>query len=249
MKLVGKIALVSGAGSGIGRAIAVTLAQQGAMVVVTDMDEAKAKQTASEIVGMGFKAIGVAMNVCDSQQIASVQTTLLQQNMLPHIVVNNAGWTTNQSFIKNPPDLWDRLIDINLMGVIRVTRAFLDPMTQNVQGGTIVNVSSDAGRVGSSGESVYAAAKGGVISFSKSLARELARYKINVNCVCPGPTDTALLRTTPEKFQDALLNAIPLKKFADPMDIANAVAFFAAPESAYVTGQVMSVSGGLTMVG
>lgn len=249
MKLVGKISLVSGAGSGIGRAIALTLAQQGAIVVVTDMDEGKAKQTASEIVGMSLKAIGLAMNVCDSQQITSVQATLSQQNMLPHIIVNNAGWTTNQSFIKNPPDLWDRLIDINLMGVIRVTRAFLDPMTQNGQGGTIVNVSSDAGRVGSSGESVYAAAKGGVIAFSKSLARELARYKINVNCVCPGPTDTALLRTTPEKFQEALLNAIPLKKFADPMDIANAVAFFAAPESAYVTGQVISVSGGLTMVG
>lgn len=249
MKLVGKIALVSGAGSGIGRAIAVTLAQQGAIVVVTDMDELKAKQTATEIEVMGLNAIGLVMNVCDPQQIASVQTTLAQKNIFPNIIVNNAGWTTNQSFIKNPPDLWDRLIDINLMGVIRVTRAFLDPITQNDQGGTIVNVSSDAGRVGSSGESVYAAAKGGVISFSKSLARELARYKINVNCVCPGPTDTALLRTTPEKFQDALLNAIPLKKFADPIDIANAVAFFAAPESAYVTGQVISVSGGLTMVG
>jgi 2-hydroxycyclohexanecarboxyl-CoA dehydrogenase len=249
MKLVGKIALVSGAGSGIGRAIAVTLAQQGAIVVVTDMDELKAKQTATEIEVMGLNAIGLVMNVCDPQQIASVQTTLAQKNIFPNIIVNNAGWTTNQSFIKNPPDLWDRLIDINLMGVIRVTRAFLDPITQNDQGGTIVNVSSDAGRVGSSGESVYAAAKGGVISFSKSLARELARYKINVNCVCPGPTDTALLRTTPEKFQDALLNAIPLKKFADPIDIANAVAFFAAPESAYVTGQVISVSGGLTMAG
>jgi 2-hydroxycyclohexanecarboxyl-CoA dehydrogenase len=151
--------------------------------------------------------------------------------------------------MKNPPDLWDKLIDINLMGVIRVTRAFLEPMVQSEKGGSVVNVSSDAGRVGSSGESVYAAAKGGVIALSKSLAREMTRYKINVNCVCPGPTETQLLRSNPENYIDALLKAIPMKRFADPTDIAHAVAYFASEPASYVTGQVMSVSGGLTMVG
>ena len=189
------------------------------------------------------------MNVCEPEQIAHVREQLLAQNMAPNVLVNNAGWSTSQAFLKNTPELWDKLIDINLMGVIRVTRAFLEPMVQSEKGGSVVNVSSDAGRVGSSGESVYAAAKGGVIALTKSLARELTRYKINVNCVCPGPTETQLLRANPENYVEALLKAIPMRRFADPKDIAQAVAYFASEPASYVTGQIMSVSGGLTMAG
>jgi 2-hydroxycyclohexanecarboxyl-CoA dehydrogenase len=249
MELNSKIALVTGAGSGIGQAIAITLAKLGAKVVVTDMTTDLASKTVQLIHEQKGFAISYAMNVCDPDQIAHVRDQLVGQQLAPNVLVNNAGWTTSQSFMKNPPDLWDKLIDINLMGVIRVTRAFLEPMVQSEKGGSVVNVSSDAGRVGSSGESVYAAAKGGVIALSKSLAREMTRYKINVNCVCPGPTETQLLRSNPENYIDALLKAIPMKRFADPTDIAHAVAYFASEPASYVTGQVMSVSGGLTMVG
>ena len=249
MQLNSRIALVTGAGSGIGQAIAITLAKLGAKVVVTDMTTDLASKTVQLIHEQKGFAISYGMNVCDPDQIAHVRDQLVSQQLAPNVLVNNAGWTTSQSFMKNPPDLWDKLIDINLMGVIRVTRAFLEPMVQSEKGGSVVNVSSDAGRVGSSGESVYAAAKGGVIALSKSLAREMTRYKINVNCVCPGPTETQLLRSNPENYIDALLKAIPMKRFADPTDIAHAVAYFASEPASYVTGQVMSVSGGLTMVG
>src|SRR5262249_31393000 len=140
-----------------------------------------------------------------------------------------------------------QLIAINLLGAIRLTRALLDPMIASQQG-KIVNVSSDAGRVGSMGETVYAAAKGGLIAFTKSLAREMARYKINVNCVCPGPTDTPLFHQQPEKMRDALTRAIPFKRIGRPEEVADAILFLASSHSDYVTGQVMSVSGGLTMV-
>ena len=249
MPLNARIALVPGAGSGIGQAIAVTLAEQGAKVIVTDMSAELAAQTAKLIQDQHGVAFSYGMNVCEPEQIAHVREQLLAQNMAPNVLVNNAGWSTSQAFLKNTPELWDKLIDINLMGVIRVTRAFLEPMVQSEKGGSVVNVSSDAGRVGSSGESVYAAAKGGVIALTKSLARELTRYKINVNCVCPGPTETQLLRANPENYVEALLKAIPMRRFADPKDIAQAVAYFASEPASYVTGQIMSVSGGLTMAG
>ena len=249
MQLNARIALVTGAGSGIGQSIAVTLAEQGAKVIVTDMSAELAAQTAKLIQDQNGFAVSYEMNVCEPKQITYVREQLVAQNLAPNVLVNNAGWSTSQAFLKNSPELWDKLIDINLMGVIRVTRAFLEPMVQSEKGGSVVNVSSDAGRVGSSGESVYAAAKGGVIALTKSLARELTRYKINVNCVCPGPTETQLLRANPENYVEALLKAIPMRRFADPKDIAQAVAYFSSEPAAYVTGQIMSVSGGLTMAG
>src|SRR5277367_7187537 len=142
--------------------------------------------------------------------------------------------------------MWDDLIAINLLGAVRLTRAVLGPMIA-AESGKIVNISSDAGRVGSTGETVYAAAKGGLIAFTKSLAREMARYRINVNCVCPGPTDTPLLQAQPERMKEALTRAIPFRRIAQPIEIAQAVLFFLSARSDYVTGQVLSVSGGLTM--
>jgi 2-hydroxycyclohexanecarboxyl-CoA dehydrogenase len=153
-----------------------------------------------------------------------------------------------QPFIENPPDYMDRVVAINLNGMLHLTQALLPAIIASGRG-KIINVASDAGRVGSSGDTAYAAAKGGVIAFTKSLAREVARHSINVNCVCPGPTDTPMLATRPEKMKEALLRAIPFRRFAKPQEIADAIAFFASPRSDYITGQVLSVSGGLTFVG
>jgi 2-hydroxycyclohexanecarboxyl-CoA dehydrogenase len=161
-------------------------------------------------------------------------------------LVNGAGWDQIQPFLENPPEMWDRIIAINLMGAIRLTRLLLPAMVAERRG-KIVNISSDAGRVGSMGETVYAAAKGGLIAFTKSLAREMARHQINVNCVCPGPTDTPLFQRQPERMKEALTRAIPFRRIAQPIEIAQSVLFFLGPRSDYITGQVLSVSGGLTM--
>jgi len=164
------------------------------------------------------------------------------------ILVNNAGWDVIEPFWKNTPEFWDKVIDTNYKSVIYCSRAVLDGMMENNRG-KIINVASDAGRVGSSGETVYAGAKGGVIAFTKSLAREVARFNINVNCICPGPTDTPLYQGQSEKIKMALEKAIPLKRVATPDDIAGAAVFFASSLSDYITGQILSVSGGLTMQG
>jgi 2-hydroxycyclohexanecarboxyl-CoA dehydrogenase len=163
-------------------------------------------------------------------------------------LVNTVGWDRIEPFLDNTPAYWDQILGLNLLGPIRVTRAFLDGMIA-AGGGTIVNVASDAGRVGSTGETVYAGAKGGVIAFTKSLAREMARHSIRVNCVCPGPTDTPLFRAQPVKMQEALERAIPMKRLAQPSEVADAIAFLASGRSSFITGQVLSVSGGLTMSG
>jgi 2-hydroxycyclohexanecarboxyl-CoA dehydrogenase len=161
-------------------------------------------------------------------------------------LVNGAGWDQIQPFLENPPEMWDRIIAVNLMGAVRLTRGILPPMVA-AREGKIVNISSDAGRVGSMGETVYSAAKGGLIAFTKSLARELARYQINVNCVCPGPTDTPLFQRQPERMKEALIRAIPFRRIAQPSEVAQSVLFFLSRRSDYITGQVLSVSGGLTM--
>ena len=168
---------------------------------------------------------------------------------VPQIVINAAGWDIIENFLDNSRDYWDRVVGLNLMGPIEVSRVFLELMVDKGEGGRIVNVASDAGRVGSSGEAVYAGAKGGVIAFGKALAREVARYGITVNTVCPGPTDTPLFRSQPEKMQEALVRAIPLRRLGQPNEVANAIVFFASDQAAFMTGQVVSVSGGLTMAG
>jgi 2-hydroxycyclohexanecarboxyl-CoA dehydrogenase len=165
------------------------------------------------------------------------------------VLVNNAGWDKVEPFINNTEDTWDKVLAINLRGQVNCARAALDDMMAR-QRGRIINIASDAGRVGSSGECVYGAAKGGVIAFTKGLAREVARYKITVNCVCPGPTDTPLFAQVAAgnpKLAEALQKAIPFRRLARPEDIANAVVFFALDASEYITGQTLSVSGGLTM--
>ena len=249
MNLEGRTALVTGAGSGIGRAIAHKLAECGAMTLVTDLRGEAAAEVAKEINAKGLKAKSYAMDICDGTAVNAVRDQIGTEGLQPDVLVNNAGWDILQPFIQTTPDFWRKVVDINYMGPINVSHAFMGHMIESGNGGRIVNISSDAGRVGSSGETVYAGAKGAVIAFTKSLARELARYKINVNCICPGPTDTPLFHANPEKVNEALVKAIPFRRVAQPSEIAGAVAFFASPEASYITGQVLSVSGGLTMVG
>ncbi len=165
------------------------------------------------------------------------------------MIVNAAGFDRVEPFLQNDDALWVSLIEVNFLGPVRLTHAFLERIVTEERPAKIVNIASDAGRVGSLGETVYAGTKGGLIAFTKSLAREMARYQINVNCVCPGPTDTPLFATLPQKVKDGLIRAIPFRRLGTPEEVADAVLFFASNHSNFITGQVLSVSGGLTMAG
>ncbi len=248
MRLEGKVAVVTGAASGIGLGTAEALAEAGAAVVLADINAPKAEEEARRLAGKGLRASSANLDVTNDASIASFARQAVNGNGGVDILVNAAGWGKIQPFVENDPGFWERVIALNLGGPIKLTRALLPQMIER-QAGRIVNISSDAGRVGSLGETVYSGAKAGVIGFTKGLAREMARYGITVNCVCPGPTDTPLLAAVPEKHREAFLRAIPMRRFAQPRDIAHAVLFFASEQAGYITGQVLSVSGGLTMVG
>lgn len=245
-RLENKIAVITGAGRGIGRAIAEKLASEGATVVVTDIDEASAAETANAIAG---KSIGLRTDVTSKESVRSMAEQVNSRFGKVDILVNNAGWDKAGPFLDSDESDWDRIVAINLFGMLHTTKAVLPLMVQR-KSGSVVNLGSDAARVGSSGEAVYSAAKGGVVSFTKTLAREMARNQINVNCVCPGPTDTALFASIggdDPKLREALTKAIPFRRLGDPNDLANAVAFLASDEAGFITGQTVSVSGGLTM--
>ncbi|MCD2196819.1 glucose 1-dehydrogenase [Actinomycetospora endophytica] len=245
-KLAEKIAIVTGAGQGIGRGIAEKLAAEGATVVVTDVNEATAKETAD---ALGGGAVGLHADVTSRESVDAMVAQVHRDHGRIDVLVNNAGWDVAGPFVDSDPADWDKVIAINLYGVLNTCRAVL-PLMAERGAGSVVNLGSDAGRVGSSGEAVYSAAKGGVIAFTKTIAREMARKHVNANCVCPGPTDTALFASMggdDPKLRESLTRAIPFRRLADPSDLANAVAFLASDEAAYITGQTVSVSGGLTM--
>ena len=243
MSLDGKVALVTGAGRGIGAAIARALADAGASVAVLDVDAKTADETAASL---PTKSVGIQADITDSTQVRTAVGEAVEALGPVDVLVNNAGWDKIEPFLDNEESDWDRILAINLKGPIVVTRTVLDSMIERGSG-VIVNIASDAGRVGSSGEAVYSAAKGGVIAFTKTLAREMARHQIRVNCVCPGPTDTALLATMDDKLRAGLERAIPMRRIGQPTDIAPVVVFLASDAAGYVTGQTLSVSGGLTM--
>ena len=243
----GQSVVVTGGASGIGKATALLLAREGAGVFVGDVDEPGGQAAAAEAAAEQLAVEYLPLDLTDPASIAGFAAAVNRRTGRVDGLVNGAGWDQIQSYLENPPAMWDRVVAINLMGAVRLTRGVLPAMVA-AHAGKIVNISSDAGRVGSMGETVYAAAKGGLIAFTKSLARELARYQINVNCVCPGPTDTPLFQRQPERMKEALIRAIPFRRIAQPMEIAQAVLFFLSRRSDYITGQVLSVSGGLTMV-
>jgi 2-hydroxycyclohexanecarboxyl-CoA dehydrogenase len=244
-----RVAIVTGGAQGIGEAIVRRLASEGSQVAILDVQPSKAQKVATDIVTAGGRALAVEMEITNSQDVKRAVKEV--EDRLGHIdiLINNAGWDKAAPFIQLTEEVWDKVIAINLRGPIAVTRAVLDGMIERKYG-RIVNIASDAGRVGSTGESVYSACKGGIIAFTKTLARELVRYNILVNCVCPGPTDTPMLadmaRENP-RLVEALQNAIPMRRLGKPEELAAAVVFLASDEASYITGQTLSVSGGLTM--
>jgi len=250
-RLAGKVALVTGAAQGIGRAIATRLAEEGARVVIADIQETVAASTVKDLKAAGCTALAMKLDVTSLESAMAAVARAATEFGGVDILVNNAGWDKLEPFVQSTPETWDKVIAINFRGVIHCCRAAI-PQLQARGGGKIVSIASDAGRVGSLGEAVYSGCKAGIIGFSKTLARELARNNINVNVVCPGPTETALLHgvmDTQPKVLDAMKRSIPMRRLGQPQDLAGAVAFLASPDADYVTGQVISVSGGLTMAG
>lgn len=248
MKLNHRLAVITGAASGIGRATAQAFAEAGAHVLLVDIDAARGAQAAAELRDAGHQADFLAVNLTDAASITAFAEQVLLRFGPPDVIVNAAGWGRTAPFVDGTPEFWEQLIALNFVGPMLLTKAFLPAMMERASG-RIVNIASDAGRVGSLGETVYSGAKGGLIAFTKSLAREMARYQINVNCVCPGPTDTPLMAAVPDKVKEALIKAIPFRRLGKPAEVADAILFFASDRAAYITGQVLSVSGGLTMAG
>jgi len=251
VRLRDKVAVVTGAASGIGRAIALTLGAEGARVAVLDLDQAGAVAVAAQIVDAKGDAHPWQVDVAEPARVEAVVGEVVARWGTVHVLVNCAGWDRPMPFVETTPDFWDKILGINLKGPIACTRAVLPAMI--AQGyGKIVSIASDAGRVGSTGEAVYSAAKGGLIAFTKTIARETARHRINVNCVCPGPSDTPLFKKEfagpSPKLAESLKRVIPWGRLGTPDDIAPAVVFLASDDAAYITGQTLSVSGGLTMV-
>jgi 2-hydroxycyclohexanecarboxyl-CoA dehydrogenase len=247
VRLRDKVAVVTGGASGIGRAIARALGADGARVAVLDLDADGAAAVAREISG----AHAWAVDVTDTARVATVVAEVAARWDTVHVLVNCAGWDTPMPFVETTPEFWDKILAINLRGPIACTHAVLPRMI--AQGyGKIVSIASDAGRVGSTGEAVYSAAKGGLIAFTKTIARETARHRINVNCVCPGPSDTPLFQKEfagpSPKLAESLKRVIPWGRLGLPEDIAPVVVFLASDDAGYITGQTLSVSGGLTMV-
>jgi len=242
------VALVTGGAGAIGAAVCAALAEQGRLVAAADLDGARAAAVAEPLGGAG-----VAIDVADAASVSRAVDEVRARLGPPTVLVSCAGWDRMLPFVETDEPFQARVLEINLAGPIRVVRAVLPGMIA-AGFGRIVLVSSDAARVGSSGESIYAAAKGGLLAFAKSVAREAVRHGVTANCVCPGPTDTPLFRglarAGPEgdRITQALERAIPMRRLGRPEDVAPAVAYLASDAAAYVTGQTLSVSGGLTMV-
>lgn len=246
----GRVALVTGGGGGIGGAVAAELAAAGNAVAVADLSGDAARTVADRIAAADGRAIPVEVDVTDGDSAARAAARAESELGPVEILVNAAGWDELRPFVETGEEFWDRVIAVNFKGCLHTTHVLLPGMIER-RFGRIVNIASDAGRVGSSLESVYSGAKGGVIAFTKTIAREAAGAGVTANAVCPGPTRTPMLEgmtaTGGEKLIDALVRAVPMRRLGEPADVAAAVAFFASDRAGYVTGQTLSVSGGLTM--
>ncbi len=249
-----KAVIVTGGGGAIGEAICGRFAKEGAKVGVADRNAISAQKVATELQGQGAHAWPLVFDITDYAAAQRAVGDFAEKAGGVDILVNNAGWDRFQNFVDMEPSSWDELIAINLRGPLIMTHIVLQRM-QERKSGRVISISSDAARVGSSGESIYSACKGGVISFTKTVAREMARSGITLNVVCPGPTESPILQgflgegEAGRKVYDALVRAIPMKRVGQPEDIPGAVCFLASDDAAFITGQVLSVSGGLTMAG
>jgi 2-hydroxycyclohexanecarboxyl-CoA dehydrogenase len=252
--LNGKVAVITGAAGGIGRALVRRFCEEGSTVVGLDLNAAGLEELSGQFEEFADRLTLRPLDITDHAAVAVTIRQVHAERGRIDILVNNAGWDVAMQFVETTPEFWDKVIAINLRGPLSLQHAVV-PLMIDAGGGKIINIASDAGRVGSSGESVYSACKGGIIAFSKTLARETARKDVRVNVVCPGPTDTALLRSFVgegeygQKIYEGLKRAIPLKRLGQPEDIPGIVAFLASDDANFITGQVISVSGGLTMHG
>jgi len=249
--LTGKVAVVTGCGSGIGRATARQFAAAGVTVYLGDVNEETGNATLQDIRSAGGRGEFIPLNLLDAASIDSFADQVkARSNGAFDIIASIAGIDRIEPFLQNSPENWDKIIHVNYLGPVRMIHRLLPAMIERGAGGKIITIGSDAGRVGSTGETFYSGSKGAVIAFTKALAREMARYRINCNCVAPGPTDTPLFTVAMEqKLRESLVKAIPFRRMAHPYEIAHAIMFLASGAADFMTGQVFSVSGGLTMHG
>ncbi len=246
VELAGKVALVTGAAQGIGRAIALLLAKQGADLVISDINLEKARETAREIEEMGRRALAIKVNVADLSEVEGMVETILQQFGRIDILVNNAGITRDRLILRMTEEDWDAVLDVNLKGTFNCTKAVIRHMAKQ-KSGKIVSIASVSGEMGNPGQANYAASKAGVIGFTKTIAREFAARGINVNAIAPGFIQTAMTDAIPEKSRETLMQMIPMERLGTPEDVAQAVLFLVSESSSYITGQVLNVNGGIYM--
>ncbi len=252
--LSGKVAIVTGGASGIGEAIVLRLAEEGCKVALFDINQEAAEAVARQVETQALSG-SVTPYMTDITSLDAVETSVakVEEELGPiWMLVNNAGWDKPSPFLSTGPELWQKIVNLNLFGPINLHAAVCKRMAARNEG-RVVNVASDAGRVGTSNEAVYSACKGGTIAFSKSMARELARNNVLVNAVCPGPTDTPAMEAVvgtgaeAEKWKESMAKGIPLRRMAQPQDYPGMIAFLGSDDAAYITGQAISISGGLTM--
>jgi NAD(P)-dependent dehydrogenase (short-subunit alcohol dehydrogenase family) len=246
MSLNNKIAIVTGAGQGIGRAIALKLAREGADVVVAEWNSKTGAQTAKEVEAIGRKAMSIPVDVADQRQVKEMVSQILSHWGRVDILVNNAGFDRFGSLLKIKEEDWDAVVGVHLKGTFNCIQAVVPPMIEK-QSGKIVNMSSIWGRIGAVAEISYASAKAGIIGLTKSVARELGRYQINVNVVLPGLILTPTIAKMAEKYQNMIIENTPMKRIGQPEEVANVVAFLASDEASFMTGATVEVSGGWNM--
>jgi 3-oxoacyl-[acyl-carrier protein] reductase len=246
MGIEGKVAVVTGAAQGIGRAIAETLARAGADVVVVDLDIARAQETAAAVTGHGRRALIIKANVAERSDVKAMADQILGDRGRIDVLVNNAGITRDGLLLRMKEEDWNLVLDVNLKGTFHCTKAVLPAMTKQ-RGGTMVNIASVVGVMGNAGQANYAASKAAVIGFTKTVAREYASRGITVNAVAPGFIETAMTQGLSGEVQEGLLKQIPLGRLGTPGDVAEAVRFLVSPEAAYITGHVLHVNGGMLM--
>ena len=246
MELAGKVALVTGAAQGIGKAIALLLARNGADVVVSDINLDKAQETANEIQGMGRRSVAIKVNVADLKDVEQMVKAIVEQFGRIDILVNNAGITRDRLVLRMTEEDWDAVLDVNLKGTFNCTKAVIRHMSKQ-KSGKIVSIASVSGEMGNPGQANYAASKAGVIGFTKTIAREFAGRGINVNAIAPGYIQTPMTDAVPEKAKEELKRMIPMERLGKPEDVAQGVLFLVSENSSYITGQVLNVNGGIYM--